>query len=318
MANAHYLTPIDSFDVNDMIFKVKKQEKGKMTIGYKVIILHSSDGGATVSGLNIETDKVYTYGTSPNYSMEDETKLTGYQLPLCLTNMDRPTEYQLQFIECLNKISEKCRDWLYEHRLEFGRAGLHKSDVRDVNIVYRKKENGVPNPSAAPMLYAKLLTDYKDKSNILTEFTDWDTDLPINPLTVSRQTVQAAVQIESIWIGAKTYSIQVKLTEVRVCPAFERQKLLVGKRDRQEEDDGDQEPQDNSEGNQDNATVTQNPLQENRWWLVQDWLFWRKIARRRFFRSKTQWRPNLKFQLQGDQCQNQRVEQTDIRHKLYQ
>jgi hypothetical protein len=161
--------------------------------------------------------------------MDKPVRTTGYSIPLCLWNKEGPTEYQTQFIDTIDKVS----DYIKKHMLKtevkktVKKYDLVESDLRKFSPLWYKKEDGEVVQGRGPMLYPKLMCN-KDLQ-IYTDVADQNGN-DVDPLSLLNQkcTVRACVKIESIFIGSKI-SLQVKVIELEVYQQGNQRQRLICK-----------------------------------------------------------------------------------------
>jgi hypothetical protein len=111
---------------------------------------------------------------------------------------------------------------------DIGKYDLERSELKKFNSLYYKRDKGKIVPGSSPTLYAKLIIS-KKKNEIKTMFFDYENN-PINPLDLIGRSgnVNAAIKIESIFIGNKI-SLQVKLYECEFRVAETGMKRLLSR-----------------------------------------------------------------------------------------
>lgn len=188
---------------------------GAPSVNYKRVPIGTRNVDGTTGDLVLQTLRLYSFGLSTNVS-QTSGKIDGYTLPLCLTNRNDPTPDELKWVDTFNKIVEHTKDHLVEKREDYAQYTLERAELKKLNPIWYKTERGKIVDGAAPVLYAKLMMNKKTNS-ISTIFTNGTNDQDVDPLTLVNKPcyVEAAVRIESIYIGAKI-SLQVKLQEVNV------------------------------------------------------------------------------------------------------
>ena len=138
---------------------------------------------------------------------------------MCLHSKDGASEEELGFTDAIDKIVDKCKDFLIENKKELKLKDLERSDLRKLNpIYYKKNEDGEIAEGSSPTLYAKLIVSKKNNQNkIITEFFDGFSGDRIEPLHLIGKYcyTKAVIKIESIFLGSKI-SLQFKLYEAEV------------------------------------------------------------------------------------------------------
>lgn len=202
--------------------------------------------------LIFSTGEVFSFGIQENTSKETQ-RVTGHQMALNLWSRNRetkkfqPTEDQLEWTDKFNTVVETIK----QHVAKLQSEGKLLSTYRKLkpeqfsvflmkfDPLYWGKDMDGPEPvegdvgsyDNGPSLYAKLI-EYRPKTKkgeksppqaqdgsdmkVYTEFYD-ENDEPIadprKALNGKYCTVEAAVKIESVFINAKTISLQIKLYE---------------------------------------------------------------------------------------------------------
>ena len=218
MSKSISLTSASKYDVNNLKFSEPSLEQipnSKPVINYMRVNISTKYKDDTYGDLIFPTDEVFSFGTSVNTSQETK-KVNGYSFPLCLYDKE-PTDSQKEFVETINKVVEKCTDYLVENKKKIKKFQLQHSDLRNLNPLYWKRnDEGEIVDGKGPTLYAKLIVSKKQGDKILTIFKDYN-DNVINPMDLIGKycVARAAVKIESIFIGNKI-SIQIKLHQCYV------------------------------------------------------------------------------------------------------
>lgn len=220
MDNNTQLTDALTYDIKNLRFRKMIESSlpganGAPSVNYKRVPIGTRNPNGTMGDLVLQTLRLYSFGLSPNVS-QTTGKTEGYTLPLCLTNRNDPTPEEQKWVEVFGKIVDQIKDHLVEKREDYAQYTLERSDLKKLNPIWYKTERGKIVDGAAPVLYAKLMYA-KQKGLITTMFTNGATGEDLDPMTLIGKPcyVEAAVKLESIYIGAKI-SLQVKVQEVNV------------------------------------------------------------------------------------------------------
>ena len=212
----------------------------KPKIEFKRINIFTKNEDGTEGELVIPTERLYSYGVSENRSQETN-KVTGYTFPLCLWSKDEPTPEEEKWINTFNEIVDCCIDHLLENREKIDKFELERNDLtktkgglnplywKMVKITDEKNKTFMRKVEGrGPTLYAKLNYS-KREDRFLTKFYNMKTDelMEYKDLMNKRCRAECAIKIESIFIGAKIISLQVKLYEAYIEPKIEIKKLLA-------------------------------------------------------------------------------------------
>jgi hypothetical protein len=237
------ITPIKGYDVNRMVFSEAISgaiPDSKPKIEFKRINISTKNEDGTVGELILPTSRLFSFGVSENMSQETG-KVNGYTFPLCLWNRESPTEEEKAWTELFDKIVDRCVDYLVDNREEIEMFELSKADLTKskggLNPLYWKKEKHTNEqgktvmrvvPGSGPTLYTKLIFSKKN-DKFLSQFFDIN-DEPLNALDLMGKYcyTNAAVKIESIFIGSRI-SLQVKLYEAVVEPTSSGMRRLLSR-----------------------------------------------------------------------------------------
>jgi len=212
---SNQLTSASDYDVKRMIFS--DPQKGSVpntTISYQRINISTLNKDGSIGDLILPTERVFSFGVSENINPETK-KTNGHVLPLCLYNRDGPTAAEKAWVTTFNNIVENCKKHLLKNKEEIEQPELEMNDLKKLNPLYFKKDKGKIVEGAGPTLYAKLIAS-KKHNKILSMFFDLDGET-LDPLSLLGKYcyAQAAIKIESIFIGNKI-CFQVKLYEVKI------------------------------------------------------------------------------------------------------
>lgn len=214
------LTDALTYKVENMRFRKMIESSlpganGAPSVNYKRVPIGTRNPDGSMGDLVLQTLRLYSFGLSPNVS-QTTGKTEGYTLALCLTNRNDPTPDEKKWVDTFNKIVEHTKDNLMQKKEEYEQYTLERAELKKLNPVWYKTEKGKPVDGAAPILYAKLMMNKKTNS-IATIFTNGATGEDLDPLSLVGKScyVEAAIKIESIYIGAKI-SLQVKVQEANV------------------------------------------------------------------------------------------------------
>lgn len=248
----------EEFDASRIVFDdpVAESIPGQPGTNYRINIGYKNPDN-TDGFLILGFDTCYCFGISENVDLNSKA-LNGYNAAISLFDMNGPTPKQQQTVEALQEIIQQCKKNILKDSTQESMGKIDdddkilESDLRKINLIFWKKENGKPNPELGGTIYPKLIwskarTDAKNNkqipSKMMTRFyneDDVDEDgnpVEINPLDYvgKRFQITPAIKIESIFIGAKI-SIQAKVYEAFVKETESGPKrLLVYKPQRSED-----------------------------------------------------------------------------------
>jgi hypothetical protein len=237
------LTPPLGYNTKRMVFSEPISgaiPKSTPKIEFKRINISTLNEDGTVGELILPTERLFSFGVSENTSQETG-KVNGYTFPLCLWNRDGATKAEKAWTDTFSNIVEKCIEHLIENREEIDMFELTRADLTKskggLDPLYWKKEKATNDngktvlrrvPGTGPTLYTKLI--FSKKSNkFLSQFFDIN-DEPLKAMDLMGKYCysQAAIKVESIFIGSRI-SLQVKLYEAVVEPTSTGMKRLLGR-----------------------------------------------------------------------------------------
>lgn len=212
------LTSASGYNTDKMVFGepiVGSIPDSKPAIVFRRIPISTKNPDGSIGELILPTiPGLFSFGVSENLS-QDTGKVNGYTFPICLHTRDGAKPEEKEWVETFNNIVEKCKDHLVDNREEIEKYDLEKSDLKKLNPLYYKRDKGKIVEGAGPTLYAKLIMS-KKLGKIVSMFYD-ELGKDIDPLELIGKycTCNAAIKIESIFIGNKI-SLQVKMYEAEV------------------------------------------------------------------------------------------------------
>lgn len=213
------LTDAQTYNVSNMRFRKVidgsvPAVNGAPEVKFKRVPIGTRNPDGTFGDLVLQTERLYSFGLSPNINRESG-KTDGYTLTLCLHNRNSPSDEEKKWVDTFNNIVDHTKTHLLENKEEYGKYDLERSDLRNLNPIWYKKEKGKVVDGSSPILYAKLMQNKKTGSisTIMTNEKDED----IDPMSLVNKPcyVIAAVKIEGIFIGAKV-ALQVKVQEATI------------------------------------------------------------------------------------------------------
>lgn len=252
MNTSKQLTPFKGYDTNNMIFGTPVQSAIIPTNYYIPISTKYSDG-TTGSLIFLTPGKLFSFGVSENKSQETG-ETSGWSFPLCLYSREGPTDDQKEWVDTYNRVVDKIAEHLLEVAPEMGKeftmAEFQKAKG-GLNPLYWKREQVKDEktgktilrivPGSGPTFYPKLIYSKGKKRNttvskgakpgkdsapiteepaqgkFISRFYDMN-DKQLDPLSLLGKYchTEAAVMVESIFIGGTKPSIQNKLYEATV------------------------------------------------------------------------------------------------------
>jgi len=246
------------FDASRVVFDdpVAESIPGQPGTNYRINLGYKNPDN-TEGFLILGFDTCYCFGISENVDLNSKA-LNGYNAAISLYDINGSTPKQQKTVEALQEIIQQCKKNILKDSTQEAMGKIDdddkilESDLRKINLIFWKKENGKPNPEMGGTIYPKLIwskarTDTKTNkqisSKMMTRFyNEDDVDEDGNPIEVNpldyvgkRFQITPAIKIESIFIGAKI-SIQAKVYEAFVKETESGPKrLLVYKPQRSED-----------------------------------------------------------------------------------
>jgi hypothetical protein len=213
--------PINFHRIN--IYTKNQDENGKLT--------------GTVGDLILKFPKMFSFGVNAN--KDDNQKLTGHSLSLCMWSKEGVSESELKATELLESLIKKCKDKIFSLKKELKKPKMEMSDLKKVDKVlyWKEDEDGNRVAGVGPIFTPKLMEykESKDKNGnvkphqIATVFyLEDEVDEEGNPVEVSPLEfladknnkkycyVTPAIKIDNIFIGGTAITIQCKIYEADV------------------------------------------------------------------------------------------------------
>ena len=160
------ITSYEDLTPDKIIFKEAKEYKVKDSkVKYKRIGIETLYPSGKKGALIIESPLLLSFGVNEKRSQETG-KLVGYSIPVCLWSKDsEPNTQEKAFFDVINNVMGICRLHLES---EFGAdlASSMSSPFYYKQVEYtdkKEKKKTKRDPSAAPVLYAKLIYSEKSK-----------------------------------------------------------------------------------------------------------------------------------------------------------
>ena len=225
------ITSYEDLTPDNIIFNEAKEYKVKDSkIKYKRIPIEVKYPNGKKGPLVMESPFLFSFGVNEKKSQETK-KLVGYSLPVCLWSKDsEPNAEEQLFFEALNNIMGMCTLHLEsEYGADLASSLSSPFYYKQEEYVDKKGKRKIrKDPSAAPVLYAKLIYSEKSKKILSLFKTKGKKDL--NPFKYLDQYchVRMALIIEGIQFISKTVtSLQIKVHECYVKQLEPRKSLLT-------------------------------------------------------------------------------------------
>ena len=247
------ITSYEDLTPDNIIFNEAKEYKIKDSkIRYKRIPIEVKYPNGKKGQLIIETPLLFSFGVNEKKNQETN-KLVGYSIPVCLWAKDsEPNPQEKAFFDVINNITTICQQHLEsEYGADLASSLSEPFYYKQVEYPDKKgKKKTKRDPSAAPVLYAKLIYSEKSKKILSLFKTKGKKDL--DPFKYLNQycNVKMALIIEGIFISKTVTSLQIKVHEWYVKPLKPRDSLLTIEEEDEEREQSDIE--ENSESEDDN------------------------------------------------------------------
>lgn len=220
------LSNVSNFDANRIIFS-KVQKKSANNITYNTISIkvkntkfNSSELDGTVGDLVLATSEIWSPGVQ-----ENKFAPGTWSMPLFLYGMNGASDNEKMFVNVFNSIVEHAKNHIVGVRSDIGkpRLTIDSDSFEKFNPLWfkRDKETGEIEKDSSPVFYVKLMQnkrggDYGD--NVLSKFADATTKkiIEFKDMINKKCNVKAVIKFESIFINAKTISLQIKLVDACV------------------------------------------------------------------------------------------------------
>ena len=224
------ITSYEDLTPDNIIFNEAKEYKIKDSkIRYKRIPIEVKYPNGKKGQLIIETPLLLSFGVNEKKNQETN-KSVGYSIPVCLWAKDsEPNPQEKAFFDVINNITTISQQHLEsEYGADLASSLSEPFYYKQVEYPDEKgKKKTKRDPSAAPVLYAKLIYSEKSKKILSLFKTKGKKDL--NPFKYLNQycNVKMASKIEGIFISKTVTSLQIKVHECYVKPLKPRESLLT-------------------------------------------------------------------------------------------
>ena len=147
---------------------------------------------------------------------QETKKLVGYSVPVCLWGKDcQPNEKEQAFFDVLNNVTDITTNFLEnDYGADVASSLSSPFYYKQVEYTDKKgKKKTKKDTSAAPVLYAKVISSKKSKKILSLFKTKGKKD--VNPLKYIDQycNVKMALIIEGVFISKTVTSLQIKVHE---------------------------------------------------------------------------------------------------------
>lgn len=215
MSFQEFISDISTFDASNVLFSQPKESRQ----GCKRIYLNVKDGDRK-GPIYLEMGPRFCFGVQASTEMNNKEKITGYQMAIPMWDNEGATSEQKEFLKVFECITDRCAKHLIQPEVK---KALKKYSLVEAQFIdkftpmwYKRNEQGEPDHTKGPVLYAKLFTE-GDDLEITTQFSDTN-GYPIEPMTLLNKMFKierCLIQIHSIFIG-NSIKLQVRVLEVEI------------------------------------------------------------------------------------------------------
>ena len=230
------LSSFESITEDNIVFQAAKKFKiANSKMKYERIKIERKLPDGKTTPLVVATPILFSFGISERKDQETN-KVNGYSIPVCLWKKDsEPNQKETNFLNITKKVQDLCQDHLSR---EYGENGI--SDMlyyKQIEYIDKKgKTKKKKDESSSPVLYVKLI--YSSETKKFSTIFKVKGKQEVKPLEYKDKffNTRMAIIFDSIYLGGKSVSIQVKAHEVHILP-FEERKPLLEYIEKEEEDD---------------------------------------------------------------------------------
>ena len=235
------LSSFENITEDNVVFQAAKKFKiPNSKMKYERIKIERKLPDGKTAPLVVATPILFSFGISERKDQETN-KINGYSIPVCLWKKDaEPNQKETNFLNIIKKVQELCQDYLSREYGEYESTSL--TDMLYYKQVEYFDKKGKPKKkkdlSSSPVLYVKLI--YSSETKKFSTIFRLKGKQEVKPLEYKDKyfNTRMAIIFDSIYLGGKSISIQVKAHEVHILP-FEERKPLLEYIEEEEEDDYD-------------------------------------------------------------------------------
>ena len=223
------LSSFENITEDNIIFQTAKKFKiPNSKMKYERIKIERRLPNGKRTPLVVATPFLFSFGISERKDQETN-KINGYSIPVCLWKKDaEPNQKEANFLNIIKKVQDLCQDHLSREYGENEASSL--SDMLYYKQVeyFDKKEKikKKKDESSSPVLYVKLI--YSSETKKFSTIFRVKGKQEVKPLEYKDKyfNTRMAIIFDSIYLGGKSISIQVKAHEVHILPFEERKSIL--------------------------------------------------------------------------------------------
>ena len=238
------LSSFENITEDNIIFQTAKKFKiPNSKMKYERIKIERKLPNGKTTPLVVATPFLFTFGISERKDQETN-KINGYSIPVCLWKKDaEPNQKETNFLNIIKKVQDLCQDHLSREYGENEASSL--SDMlyyKQVEYFDKKgKTEKKKDETSSPVLYVKLI--YSSETKKFSTICRVKGKQEVKPLEYKDKyfNTRMAIIFDSIYLGGKSISIEVKAHEVHILPFEERKSILDYKENDDDEDESEQE-----------------------------------------------------------------------------
>ena len=241
------LSKFENINDDNIVFLPAKQFKvPNSKMKYQRIKIEMKLPNGKTTPLVVATPILFSFGLSERKDQETN-KINGYSIPVCLWKKDsEPNQRETNFLNIIKKVQLLCENHL---SIEYGdNESTSLTDMlyyKQIEYVDKKGKNKKKrDESSSPVLYVKLI--YSTETKKFSTLFKVKGKQEVKPLEYKDKffNTRMAIIFDSIYLGGKSISIQVKAHEVYILPFEERKPLLEYIEEDEEEIEDDYEQED--------------------------------------------------------------------------
>ena len=223
------LSSFENITEDNIVFQAAKKFKiPNSKMKYERIKIERKLPDGKTTPLVVATPILFSFGISERKDHETN-KINGYSIPVCLWKKDsEPNQKETNFLYIIKKVQDLCQDHLSREYGENESTSL--TDMlyyKQIEYVDKKgKTKKKKDESSSPVLYVKLI--YSSETKKFSTIFKVKGKQEVKPLEYKDKyfNTRMAIIFDSIYLGGKSISIQVKAHEVHILPFEERKPLL--------------------------------------------------------------------------------------------
>ena len=238
------LSSFENITEDNIIFRTAKKFKiPNSKMKYERIKIEMKLPNGKTTPLVVAIPFLFSFGISERKDQETN-KINGYSIPVCLWKKDaEPNKKETNFLNIIKKVQDLCQDHLSREYGENEASSL--SDMlyyKQVEYADKKgKTRKKKDETSSPVLYVKLI--YSSETKKFSTIFRVKGKQEVKPLDYKDKyfNTRMAIIFDSIYLGGKSISIQVKAHEVHILPFEERKSILDFKENEDDDDDDEDE-----------------------------------------------------------------------------